>query len=70
MVGSVEFGTLAARSIRARGFGEGPTAPVARDSACKWFSNELRTLPTAAVVQGGAIGVMAAPPLLNRVIVG
>src|SRR5262249_49930350 len=33
------------------------------------FPNELRTLPTAVIVQGGAIGVMVALPLLNWVIV-
>jgi MFS transporter, ACS family, D-galactonate transporter len=51
------------------GAGEGPAAPVALHSAYKWFPNELRTLPTAIVVQGGAVGIMVALPLLNWVIV-
>jgi MFS family permease len=42
---------------------------VALHSAYKWFPNELRTLPTAIVVQGAGIGIMVALPLLNWVIV-
>jgi MFS family permease len=42
---------------------------VALHSAYKWFPNEVRTLPTAIVVQGGAIGILLALPLLNWVIV-
>jgi MFS family permease len=53
----------------ALGAGEGPAAPVALHSAYKWFPNELRTLPTAIVVQGGAVGILVALPLLNWVIV-
>ena len=68
MIGSVGFETLVACRI-ALGAGEGPAAPVALHSAYKWFPNELRTLPTAVIVQGGAIGVMVALPLLNWVIV-
>jgi MFS family permease len=68
MIGSVGFGTLVACRI-ALGAGEGPATPVALHSAYKWFPNELRTLPTAVIVQGGAIGVMVALPLLNWVIV-
>jgi MFS family permease len=68
MIGSVGFGALVACRI-ALGAGEGPAAPVALHSAYKWFPNELRTLPTAIIVQGGAIGVMVALPLLNWVIV-
>ncbi|MBO0737229.1 MAG: MFS transporter [Alphaproteobacteria bacterium] len=68
MIGSVGFETLLAGRI-ALGAGEGPAAPVALHSAYKWFPNELRTLPTAVIVQGGAIGVMVALPLLNWVIV-
>jgi MFS transporter, ACS family, D-galactonate transporter len=68
MIGSVGFETLVACRI-ALGAGEGPTTPVALHSAYKWFPNELRTLPTAVIVQGGAIGVMVALPLLNWVIV-
>jgi MFS family permease len=68
MIGSVGFETLVACRI-ALGAGEGPAAPVALHSAYKWFPNELRTLPTAVIVQGGAIGVMVALPLVNWVIV-
>ena len=68
MLGNVGFATVVACRV-ALGAGEGPAAPVALHSAYKWFPNELRTLPTAIVVQGGAFGVMVALPLLNRVIV-
>jgi MFS family permease len=68
MIGAVGFETLIACRI-ALGAGEGPAAPVALHSAYKWFPNERRTLPTAAIVQGGAIGVVVALPLLNWVIV-
>lgn len=68
MIGSAGFETLVACRI-ALGAGEGPTTPVALHSAYKWFPNERRTVPTAVIVQGGAIGVMVALPLLNWVIV-
>jgi len=68
MLGTVGFATLVACRI-ALGAGEGPAYPVALHSAYKWFPNELRTLPTAVIAQGAAIGVMVALPLLNRVIV-
>jgi MFS transporter, ACS family, D-galactonate transporter len=68
MMGAVGFGTLVACRI-ALGAGEGPAAPVALHSAYKWFPNELRTLPTAVIVQGGGVGIMVALPLLNWVIV-
>ena len=58
MIGPGGFGTLVACRI-ALGAGEGPATPVALHSAYKWFPNELRTLPTAVIVQGGAIGVIA-----------
>jgi MFS transporter, ACS family, D-galactonate transporter len=68
MIGTVGFAMIAACRI-ALGAGEGPAYPVALHSTYKWFPNELRTLPTAIVVQGGGIGVLVALPLLNRVIV-
>jgi MFS transporter, ACS family, D-galactonate transporter len=68
MLGQVGFATVVACRI-ALGAGEGPAAPVALHSAYKWFPNELRTLPTAIVVQGGAVGILVALPLLNWVIV-
>jgi MFS family permease len=67
MIGSVGLETLVACRI-ALGAGEGPAAPVTLHSAYKWFPNELRTLPTAVIVQGGATGVLVALPLLNWVI--
>jgi ACS family D-galactonate transporter-like MFS transporter len=68
MIGSVGFGTLVAARI-ALGAGEGPATPVALHATYKWFPNELRTLPTAIIVQGGALGVLVTLPLLNWAIV-
>jgi len=68
MMGATGFGTIVACRI-ALGAGEGPAVPVALHSAYKWFPNELRTLPTAVIVQGGAVGIMVALPLLNWIIV-
>jgi MFS family permease len=68
MLGNIGFAAVVACRV-ALGAGEGPAAPVALHSAYKWFPNELRTLPTAIVVQGGAVGIMVALPLLNWVIV-
>ena len=68
MLANLGFATVVACRV-ALGAGEGPAAPVALHSAYKWFPNALRTLPTAIVVQGGAVGIMVALPLLNWVIV-
>ncbi len=68
MLANVGFATVVACRV-ALGAGEGPAAPVALHSAYKWFPNELRTLPTAIVVEGAAVGIMVALPLLNWVIV-
>lgn len=68
MMGAAGFGTLVACRI-VLGAGEGPATPVALHSIYKWFPNELRTLPTAIIVQGGAIGILVALPLLNWIIV-
>jgi MFS transporter, ACS family, D-galactonate transporter len=68
MIANIGFGTLVAARI-ALGAGEGPASPVALHATYKWFPNELRTLPTAIIVQGGALGVMVALPLLNWAIV-
>jgi hypothetical protein len=51
MMGTVGFGTLVASRV-ALGAAEGPANPVALHSTYKWFPNELRTLPTAIIVQG------------------
>lgn len=50
------------------GAGEGPAYPVSLHAAYKWFPDELRTVPTAVIAQGAAIGVVAAIPVLNYVI--
>jgi MFS family permease len=42
---------------------------VALHSAYKWFPNEHRTLPTAIIAQGAAVGVVLALPLLNWIII-
>jgi MFS family permease len=68
MMGPTGFGMLVACRI-VLGAGEGPATPVALHSTYKWFPDELRTFPTAIIVQGGAIGVMVALPLLNWAIV-
>jgi MFS transporter, ACS family, D-galactonate transporter len=68
MIGTTGFATLVACRI-VLGAGEGPATPVALHSTYKWFPNELRTLPTAIIVQGGAIGILVALPLLNSIIV-
>jgi MFS family permease len=67
MAGTVGFGTLIACRV-ALGAGEGPAYPVALHAAYKWFPNELRTLPTACIAQGAAIGVVIAVPVLDVVI--
>ena len=56
---------LPGRPRRRRGAGRSGRAAF----AYKWFPNELRTLPTAIVVQGGAVGILMALPLLDWVIV-
>jgi MFS transporter, ACS family, D-galactonate transporter len=68
MLGTVGLTTLLACRV-ALGAGEGPAYPVALHAAYKWFPDELRTLPTAILVQGGGVGIMVALPLLNWVIV-
>ena len=67
MIGSVGLGILMASRI-ALGAGEGPAYPVAIHAAYKWFPDELRTLPTAVIAQGAAIGVVLAIPILDYVI--
>ncbi len=68
MLANLGFATVVVCRI-ALGAGEGPAAPVALHSAYKWFPDELRTLPTALVLQGSALGIMVALPVLNSVIV-
>ena len=68
MIGSAGFFTIVASRI-ALGAAEGPAYPVALHSTYKWFTNELRALPTAIVAQGAGVGIMVALPALNWVIV-
>ena len=67
MFGAVGVGLMMASRI-VLGAGEGPAYPVALHGAYKFFPNELRTLPTAVIAQGAAIGVVIAVPLLDWVI--
>jgi len=68
MLGPVGFATILACRV-ALGAGEGPAYPVALHATYKWFPNELRTLPTAMIAQGGGVGVLISLPLLNQVVV-
>ena len=67
MLGSIGLATLMASRI-ILGAGEGPAYPVALHAAYKFFPDELRTLPTAVIAQGAAIGVVLAIPVLDYVI--
>jgi MFS family permease len=51
------------------GAGEGPAGSVAVHALYKWFPDEKRTIPTAILSQGAAVGVIVALPLLNLIIV-
>lgn len=65
---TTSFSTLIVSRI-ALGAGEGPAYPMALHAAYKWFPDEKRTLPTALITQGSALGVVLATPLLNWVII-
>jgi MFS transporter, ACS family, D-galactonate transporter len=68
MAGTVSFETIVACRI-VLGAGEGPAYPVALHAAYKWFPNDLRELPTAVISLGAGVGVLAALPILNWIIV-
>ena len=68
MVGSIGFSTLLICRV-ILGAGEGPAFSVAAHAIYKWFPDEKRTLPTAILSQGSALGVVFAVPALNWVIV-
>ena len=68
MVGSVGFSTLLICRI-ILGAGEGPAFAVATHAAYKWFPDEKRTLHTAILAQGSALGVILAAPALTWAIV-
>jgi len=68
MIGTVGFTTLLVCRVLL-GMGEGPAASVALHAIYKWFPDEKRTIPTAILSQGAAVGVIVALPLLNLIIV-
>ncbi len=68
MIGAVGFTTLLVCRVLL-GVGEGPAASVALHALYKWFPDEKRTMPTACLSQGAAIGVIVALPVLNWIIV-
>ena len=68
MLGTVGFVTIVACRILL-GAGEGPAASVALHGLYKWFPDAKRTLPTAILSQGSAVGVVIALPALNWLIV-
>ncbi len=68
MLGAVGFTTLLICRVLL-GVGEGPAASVALHAIYKWFPDEKRTMPTAILSQGAAIGVIVALPALNWIIV-
>lgn len=68
MLGAVSFTTLLICRVLL-GVGEGPGAAVALHAVYKWFPDEKRTMPTAILSQGAAIGVIVALPVLNWIIV-
>lgn len=68
MIGSIGFTTLLVCRVLL-GAGEGPASAVALHAIYKWFPDEKRTIPTAILSQGAAVGVIVALPLLNLIIV-
>jgi MFS family permease len=67
MLGSVGLPTLIV-SRMALGAGEGPAYPVALHATYKFFPHELRTLPTAVILQGASVGVVLAIPIMGYLI--
>jgi predicted MFS family arabinose efflux permease len=68
MVGAAGFVTLVACRVLL-GAGEGPAFSVAVHALYKWFPDQQRTLPTAVLTQGAAVGVIVALPALNWIVV-
>jgi MFS transporter, ACS family, D-galactonate transporter len=68
MLGKVGLSTMIACRVLL-GAGEGPAYPVALHATYKWFPDRMRTLPTAIIGSGAAIGVVLALPTLNWVVV-
>ncbi len=51
------------------GLGEGPGLPTALHAAHNWFSPEKRSVPSAIVLQGISVGLLAGGPILTYIIV-
>ena len=51
------------------GAGEGPAFSIAVHALYKWFPDQQRTLPTAVLTQGAAVGVVVALPALNWIVI-
>ena len=68
MLGTIGFSTLLVCRVLL-GAGEGPAASVALHAIYKWFPDQKRTIPTAILSQGAAVGVIVALPVLNLIIV-
>lgn len=68
MIGPVGFATLFAARV-ALGAGEGPAFPLALHAAYGWFEDGARTLPTAVIACGAAVGAGVVAPLVTFVIV-
>ena len=68
MIGGIGLTTLIICRV-ILGAGEGPATAVAGHAVYKWFPDEKRTMPTAILSQGAALGVVIAVPALNWVIV-
>ncbi|QAU50187.1 MFS transporter [Bradyrhizobium guangzhouense] len=52
------------------GAGEGPGLPTALHACYNWFPADKRSVPSAVVLQGISIGLLAGGPLLTYVILG
>ncbi|MCM2292727.1 MFS transporter [Allorhizobium sp. BGMRC 0089] len=50
------------------GLGEGPGLPTALHACHNWFQPEKRSVPSAVVVQGISVGLLAGGPILTYVI--
>ncbi|TAU73784.1 MFS transporter [Rhizobium leguminosarum] len=51
------------------GLGEGPGLPTALHACHNWFSPEKRSVPSAVVLQGISVGLLAGGPILTYIIV-
>lgn len=50
------------------GLGEGPGLPTALHACYDWFPTEKRSVPSAVILQGISVGLLAGGPLLTVVI--